>query len=126
MRRSSKDIERIYHLQRQIYLFSQWLLQKLDAQAETLTEKERRILTALSGGELAQHDRFIANAAERLRKILHELMEITAAREKMNAEFSRQMMLLKTMEERLRKIRMDEARQAEQQSLLDLMDIRFR
>jgi len=126
MRRKSKDIERIYALQKQIYLFSTWLLQKLDAQAETLTEKERRILHSLSNGDLAQHDRFIANAAERLRKILHELMEITAAREKMNTEFSRQMMMLKVMEDRLKRVRMDEARAAEERSILDLMDIRFR
>jgi len=126
MRRKSKDIERIYQLQKQIYLFSTWLLQKLDAQAETLTEKERRILHSLSNGDLAQHDRFIANAAERLRKILHELMEITAAREKMNTEFSRQMMMLKVMEDRLKRVRMDEARAAEEKSILDLMDIRYR
>ncbi len=97
MARKSQDIERLFRMQKQIFLFSSWLLQKLDAQVYQLNEKERRILLALSNGDLAQHDRFIANAAERLRRIIEEMSRLSEARTKVNSEYDRQRLMLKLM-----------------------------
>lgn len=122
MARNSQEIERVLRLQKQIFLFSSWLLQKLDAQAHVLSEKERRIMYSLSNGDLAQHDRFIASAASRLRTILHERSEISDAREKVDSEYKRQRMMLRIMEKRLAKMRGGERRAAQDKELDDLLD----
>lgn len=115
----------MFKAQKQIFLFSSWLLQKLDSQVYELNEKERRILIALSNGDLAQHDRFVANAAERLKKIIEELAELSAAREKVTSEFDRQRMMLKLMTERLAKMRGEEERAEEERRLHDYLDRRY-
>ncbi|POF30131.1 flagellar biosynthesis protein R [Roseibium marinum] len=125
MARNSQDIERLFRTQKQIFLFSSWLLQKLDAQVYQLSEKERRILLALSNGDLAQHDRFIANAAERLRRIIEEMARLSEARSRVNSEFDRQRMMLKLMAERLAKMRGEEQRAEEERDLMDLLARRF-
>ncbi|MEE4013584.1 flagellar biosynthesis protein R [Roseibium sp. FZY0029] len=125
MARKSQDIERLFRMQKQIFLFSSWLLQKLDAQVYQLNEKERRILLALSNGDLAQHDRFIANAAERLRRIIEEMSRLSEARAKVNSEYDRQRMMLKLMAERLAKMRGEEKRAEEERDLMDLLDRRY-
>lgn len=40
MARKSQDIERLFRMQKQIFLFSSWLLQKLDAQVYQLNERK--------------------------------------------------------------------------------------
>ncbi|WP_299812778.1 flagellar biosynthesis protein R [uncultured Roseibium sp.] len=125
MARNSHEIERLFRMQKQIFLFSSWLLQKLDAQVYQLSEKERRILLALSNGDLAQHDRFIANAAERLRRIIEEMARLSEARSRVNSEFDRQRMMLKLMAERLAKMRGEEQRAEEERDLMDLLERRF-
>jgi uncharacterized coiled-coil protein SlyX len=125
MARNSHDIDRLFRTQKQIFLFSTWLLQKLDAQVYQLNEKERRILLALSNGDLAQHDRFIANAAERLRRIIEEMSRLSEARAKVNSEYDRQRLMLKLMEERLAKMRGEEQRAEEERDLLDLLERRY-
>ena len=125
MARNSQEIERLFRMQKQIFLFSSWLLQRLDAQVYQLTEMERRILLALSGGDLAQHDRFIANAAERLRRIVEEMSRLSEARAKVNSEFDRQRMMLKLMAERLARMRGEEQRAEEQRDLMELLERRY-
>ncbi|PVB62696.1 flagellar biosynthesis protein R [Labrenzia sp. 011] len=125
MARNSQDIERLFRMQKQIFLFSSWLLQKLDAQVYQLSEKERRILLALSNGDLAQHDRFIANAAERLRRIIEEMARLSEARARVNSEFDRQRMMLKLMAERLARMRGEEQRVEEERDLMELLERRF-
>ncbi|MCV0426741.1 MAG: flagellar biosynthesis protein R [Roseibium sp.] len=125
MARNSQEIERLFRMQKQIFLFSSWLLQKLDTQVYQLNEKERRILLALSSGDLAQHDRFIGNAAERLRKIIEEMARLSEARAKVNSEHDRQRMMLKLMAERLSKMRGEEQRAEEERDLLDLLERRY-
>lgn len=125
MARNSQDFERLFRMQKQIFLFSSWLLQKLDTQAYQLNEKERRILEALSSGDLAQHDRFIANAAERLRRIIEEMAQLSEARAKVNSEFDRQRMMLNVMAERLAKMRGEELRAEEERELIDLLERRY-
>ena len=125
MARNSQEIERLFRMQKQIFLFSSWLLQKLDAQVYQRNEKERRILLALSSGDLAQHDRFIANAAERLRRIIEEMARLSEARARVNSEHDRQRMMLKLMAERLSKMRGEEQRAEEERDLLDLLDRRY-
>ncbi|MTH98274.1 flagellar biosynthesis protein R [Roseibium sp. RKSG952] len=126
MARNSQEIERILRLQKQIYLFSSWLMQKLDSQAHELSEREKRILDALSNGDLAQHDRFIANAAGRLRRILDERSELRDAREKMAGEFARQRQMLRLMEKRLEHVRGIENRKTQDRNLEDLIEIQLR
>ncbi|MEM9634771.1 MAG: flagellar biosynthesis protein R [Pseudomonadota bacterium] len=125
MARNSQEIERLFRMQKQIFLFSSWLLQKLDAQVYQLNEKERRILLALSNGDLAQHDRFIANAAERLRRIIEEMARLSEARARVNSEHDRQRMMLKLMAERLSKMRGEEQRAEEERDLLDLLERKY-
>lgn len=125
MARNSREIERMFKMQEQILKLSSWILQDLDSQAHKLNEKERRILLALSNGDLAQHDRFIANAAERLRRIIEEMARITAAREKVNAEFERQRNMLKTMSERLAVMRGEEQRANDERELQEYLDRRY-
>ncbi|TYC58656.1 flagellar biosynthesis protein R [Rhodobacterales bacterium] len=125
MARNSQDLERLLRMQKQIFLFSSWLLQKLDTQVYQLNEKERRILEALSSGDLAQHDRFIANAAERLRRIIEEMARISEARAKVNSEFDRQRMMLNVMAERLARMRGEEKRAEEERDLLELLERRY-
>ncbi|WP_306147113.1 MULTISPECIES: flagellar biosynthesis protein R [unclassified Roseibium] len=125
MARNSREIERMFKMQEQILKLSSWILQDLDTQAHKLNEKERRILLALSNGDLAQHDRFIANAAERLRRIIEEMARITAAREKVSAEFERQRHMLKTMSERLAVMRGEEQRANDERELQDYLDRRY-
>jgi uncharacterized Zn finger protein (UPF0148 family) len=125
MARNSREIERMFKMQEQILKLSSWILQDLDTQAHKLNEKERRILLALSNGDLAQHDRFIANAAERLRRIIEEMARITAAREKVNAEFERQRHMLKTMSERLAVMRGEEQRANDERELQEYLDRRY-
>jgi flagellar biosynthesis protein FliR len=125
MARNSREIERMFKMQEQILKLSSWILQDLDSQAHKLNEKERRILLALSNGDLAQHDRFIANAAERLRRIIEEMARITAAREKVNAEFERQRHMLKTMSERLAVMRGEEQRANDERELQEYLDRRY-
>ncbi|AMN55910.1 flagellar biosynthesis protein R [Labrenzia sp. CP4] len=125
MARKSQDIERLFRMQKQIFLFSSWLLQKLDAQVYQLNEKERRILLALSNGDLAQQDRFIANAAERLRRIIEEMSRLSEARAKVNSEYDRQRLMLKLMAERLARMRGEEQRAEEERDLMDLLDRRY-
>ncbi|MTI45904.1 hypothetical protein JM93_00463 [Roseibium hamelinense] len=126
MARNSQQIERVLKLQKQIYLFSFWLLQKLDAQAHNLSEKERRIMDALSNGDLAQHDRFIASAASRLRRILDERGELREARNKINEEFSRQRQMLQMMENRLSRVRGEEQRKSSDKQLEELLETQLR
>jgi len=125
MARNSQELERLFRMQKQIFLFSSWLLQKLDTQVYQLNEKERRILVALSNGDLAQHDRFIANAAERLRRIIEELAQVSEARAKVNSEFDRQRMMLNLMADRLARMRGEEQRAREERDLMDLLDRRY-
>lgn len=125
MSRNSQDFERLFRMQKQIFMFSSWLLQKLDTQAYQLNEKERRILEALSNGDLAQHDRFIANAAERLRRIIEEMAQLSEARAKVNSEFDRQRMMLNVMAERLAKMRGEELRAEEERDLIELLERRY-
>ena len=125
MARNSREIERMFKMQEQILKLLSWILQDLDSQAHKLNEKERRILLALSNGDLAQHDRFIANAAERLRRIIEEMARITAAREKVNAEFERQRHMLKTMSERLAVMRGEEQRANDERELQEYLDRRY-
>lgn len=126
MARTSHDIERIFKLQKQIHVLSSWLLKKLDGQATELADKEQRILFALSNGDLARHDIFIARAADRLKAILAELGELTEARDKVQTEYVRQRMMLKVMEERLARMRGDEQRKAEDRELTDLLEHHLR
>ncbi|MEP1930480.1 MAG: flagellar biosynthesis protein R [Roseibium sp.] len=125
MARNSQDIERLFKAQKQILAFSSWLLQKLDAQVYQLNEKERRILIALSNGDLAQHDRFVANAADRLRRIIEEMAKLAEARAKVNSEFDRQRMMLKLMTERLAKMRGEEDRAEEERNLQEFIERRY-
>jgi len=115
----------MFKMQQQILKLSSWILQNLDDQAYQLNEKERRILTALSSGDLAQHDRFIANAAERLRRIIEEMARINAARDKVNSEFDRQRLMLKAMSERLAVMRGEEQRAGDERDLQDYLDRRY-
>lgn len=115
----------MFKMQKQILKLSSWILQNLDDQAYQLTEKERRILTALSSGDLAQHDRFIANAAERLRRIIEDMARINEAREKVNSEFDRQRSMLKVMSERLAQMRGEEQRAEDERDLQDYLDRRY-
>ncbi|MBN9670716.1 flagellar biosynthesis protein R [Roseibium aggregatum] len=125
MARNSQELERLFRMQKQIFLFSSWLLQKLDSQVYQLNEKERRILVALSNGDLAQHDRFIANAAERLRRIIEELAQVSEARAKVNSEFDQQRMMLNLMADRLARMRGEEQRAQEERDLMELLDRRY-
>ncbi|MEP3047882.1 MAG: flagellar biosynthesis protein R [Roseibium sp.] len=125
MARNSQDLKRLFKAQKQILTFSSWLLQKLDAQVYQLNEKERRILIALSHGDLAQHDRFVANAADRLRRIIEEMAKLAEARAKVNSEFDRQRMMLKLMTERLAKMRGEEDRAEEERNLQEFIERRY-
>lgn len=125
MARNSQEIERMFKMQQQILKLSSWILQNLDDQAYQLNEKERRILTALSSGDLAQHDRFIANAAERLRRIIEDMARINEARDKVNSEFDRQRSMLKVMHERLATMRGEEQRAEDERDLQDYLDRRY-
>ncbi len=115
----------MFKMQKQILKLSTWILKNLDDQAYQLNEKERRILTALSSGDLAQHDRFIANAAERLRRIIEDVARINEAREKVNSEFDRQRSMLKVMSERLATMRGEEQRADDERDLQDYLDRRY-
>ncbi|QDG77435.1 flagellar biosynthesis protein R [Labrenzia sp. PHM005] len=125
MARTSQEIERMFKMQQQILKLSSWILQNLDDQAYQLNEKERRILTALSTGDLAQHDRFIANAAARLRMIIEDMARINSAREKVSSEFDRQRMMLKVMSERLAVMRGEEQRAEDERDLQEILERRY-
>lgn len=122
MARTSHDIERVLKLQRQVHLLSSFLLQKLDGQADALAEKERRILVALSNGDLASHDLFIARAADRLKVISAERGQLSLTREKVQSEYARQRLMLKVLETRLAQLRSDERRKAEERELIDILE----
>lgn len=101
MTKNSKEIGRILKLQRQIHQLSAWMLVNLDRQDEQLAEKQDRVLRALSEGDLALHDRFLRNASQRLKTIAEEQAQLSAAREKVEAEMARQGRMLKVTERRL-------------------------
>jgi hypothetical protein len=122
MARNSHDIERVFKLQKQIHLLSSWLIHKLDVQADELAEKEKRILFALSNGDLARHDLFISRAAQRLKHLLGERTEVTAARDKVRSEYDRQRLMLQTMERRLAEMRGEEHRHSENRELDDIVE----
>lgn len=126
MARNSHDIERVFKLQKQIHLLSSWLILKLDIQADELEEKEKRILFALSNGDLAQHDLFISRAAHRLKSLLGERSEVSAARDKVRSEYDRQRLMLQTMERRLAEMRGEERQHSENRELEDILERHLR
>lgn len=126
MARNSNGIERVFKLQKQIHLLSSWLIHKLDVQADELAEKEKRILYALSNGDLAQHDLFISRAAHRLKCLLGERSEVSAARDKVRSEYDRQRLMLRTMEQRLAEMRGEERRHTENKDLEDILERHLR
>ncbi len=121
MKRKTHEIVRMLKLQQQLCLLSSWLLQKLDGQAEELVEREERVLSALAKGELAQQERFIKNAAQRLKTISEEQAELTFARAKVETEYTRQRLMLHVMEGRLARMRTSERRQEEDDRLMELL-----
>ncbi|WP_417669130.1 flagellar biosynthesis protein R [Roseibium sp.] len=121
MKKKTHEIARMLKIQQQLCLLSSWLLQKLDGQAEELVEREERVLTALAKGDLAQQDRFIRNAAQRLKTISEEQAELTVARAKVETEYTRQRMMLQVMERRLARMRLSDNRSHEDDRLIELL-----
>ncbi|ADZ72283.1 hypothetical protein [Polymorphum gilvum] len=122
MSKSSTEIGRILKLQRQIHQLSAWMLVNLDRQDEQLAERQERVLKALSEGELALHDRFIRNASQRLKSIAEEQAQLTAAREKVEAEMARQGRMLKVTERRLQTVARLERQAVENRRLTELLE----
>ncbi|MEP0233457.1 flagellar biosynthesis protein R [Roseibium sp.] len=121
MKKNTHEIARMLKLQQQLCLLSSWLLQKLDAQAEELVEREERVLDALAKGDLAQQERFIRNAAQRLKTIAEEQGELTVARAKVECEYTRQRMMLQVIEQRLARMRASDRRVEEDNRLSELL-----
>jgi septum formation inhibitor MinC len=122
MTKNSKEIGRILKLQRQIHQLSAWMLVNLDRQDEQLSEKQDRVLRALSEGDLALHDRFIRNASQRLKTIAEEQAQLSAAREKVEAEMARQGRMLKMTERRLETVARLERQTSEHVSLAAVIE----
>lgn len=122
MTKNSKEIGRILKLQRQIHQLSAWMLVNLDRQDEQLAEKQDRVLRALSEGDLALHDRFLRNASQRLKTIAEEQAQLSAAREKVEAEMARQGRMLKVTERRLETVARLERQAGEHHSLAEILD----
>ncbi|MFN4166781.1 MAG: flagellar biosynthesis protein R [Pannonibacter phragmitetus] len=122
MSKNSKEIGRILKLQRQIHQLSAWMLVNLDRQDEQLSEKQDRVLRALSEGDLALHDRFIRNASQRLKTIAEEQAQLSAAREKVETEMARQGRMLKVTERRLETVAKLERQADEHLSLAEILE----
>lgn len=122
MPKRQKEIGRILKLQRQLHQLSQCLLVSLEQQEHQLAESQERMLTALSGGELFMHDRFIRNASQRLKSIAAEQARVTAARETVTAEMARQSRLMQVTEKQLSQVELIERAEEEKRELNEVVE----
>lgn len=125
MSKTKKEVDRILKHMQKICQVSEWMLQKLEMQDADLMLREQRILEALAGGDLAQQDRFIKNAANRLKSIAEERERLLQAQLKVGREYSRQRKMLQTMEDRLTVMMVANARRDDERVLGELLDRMF-
>ncbi|WP_321503970.1 flagellar biosynthesis protein R [Breoghania sp.] len=116
------QINRILKLQRQLHRLSEWVLISLDQKDRTLVENQERVLTSLSGGDLALHDRFIRNASRRLKTIASEQSRIQETRQCVRAGLQRQERMMEVTKRQLGQMEREESACEEKRQLEVVLD----
>ncbi len=115
-------INRILKLQHQLHQLSEWVLVSLDQKNRALIENQERVLTALSGGDLALHDRFIRNASRRLKTIASEQSRLMETRQTVEAGLQRQERMMEVTRRQLGHMEREAKASAEKQQLELVLD----
>ncbi|WP_319773802.1 flagellar biosynthesis protein R [Breoghania sp.] len=116
------QINRILKLQDQLHRLSEWVLISLDQKNRTLMKDQERVLTSLSGGDLALHDRFIRNASRRLKTIASEQSRILETRQNVQAGLQRQERMMEVTRRQLGQMEREENACEEKRQLEIVLD----